>query len=1114
MMAKARFSAENRKDASRSQRLFVAVRSIDQFDPYYFDDHAVGVEIQDLLQSDVSDNAIAAVTARYRERLARFRGPVALHACLPAGDPLADAQTLASRYRKMIAVARELKAGTVVFHSGIDPAALAAGGEAYLGRLAAFWDTLRADIESAGITAALENVHEDDYLPLLALVRKIDSPRVGICLDLGHQHLNSRQVIEEWIFNLSHHIRHIHIHANSGTDDAHAPLDDAALRRFIALCADHDVSSAVSFEYREMTAELLRREVERLRGAVGDVSGGTARFPGHIRNFLLQIVLPAALALALFSTLIFAFIIPKYEDIIIDQKREMIRELVRSAVSVATRLEKDVVAGHLSADAARREATQLIGQMRYGAELKDYFWITDMHPRMIVHPYRSDLNGKDLTGFTDPGGKHLFAEFVAAVQSNGGGYVDYRWQWKDDPNMVVAKLSYVEGFAPWGWIIGTGMYIEDVRNEIASIERQLVLIALGITMLVALILAYLARAGFRIDRKRMITEESLRAAREKYRLLVEASTEGILMCADGGIIFSNAPARSMLGWNEHEIGGISDEFLFDGSDSAVAAWRSAGKRTAARFETPVRTKSGIPFEALVIITPVTFAGREGIIIILRSTAATGELPAHAAYDLSSLERNGGKAVPEIQAMLAAGNVPVTRIAAVPVFIHYNDRIAHAAGKISAADSGAAIITGDREEPLGIVTDAIIRDRVARADDPAQPVHSIMHAPVTFIAEHTSAFEADIAAERAGFSWLAVRNEQGAVTGMLHRSTELRVHPTAQLIRAIYTARSADEIRALHDRLPGIAAAYIDGGLTPRVFCRSMTAVTDAIIGRYCALVEADIGPPPGAYAFMTLGSVARGEQTLISDQDNAIVFSDGGRSGYFHELGQRVCMQLNKTGYEYCDGQVMAKSDRWCVSQEQWKAYYDGWVRSGSPEDVLDLSIFFDIRSGSAGAALVDELKAYVLRLIPDNKPLLHYFARAAHSRRLPLGPLGNLQSDMADGRKELDLKQVMMTAVDTARVFALHFGMPETNTIERIGGLMRRGFMVPQDAEAIIAAYGSLMDLRLGHQLRCIAEHQQPDNLIGLKTLSEFEYDMLRAAVSRIGVFQRMLEREFSISG
>ena len=88
-----------------------------------------------------------------------------------------------------------------------------------------------------------------------------------------------------------------------------------------------------------------------------------------------------------------------------------------------------------------------------------------------MHPYRKDLNNADLSNYKDPTGKKLFVEFIKVVESNGEDYVDYMWQWKDDSTKIVPKLSFVKGFKKWGWVVGTGIYIEDVNDEISSLTN-------------------------------------------------------------------------------------------------------------------------------------------------------------------------------------------------------------------------------------------------------------------------------------------------------------------------------------------------------------------------------------------------------------------------------------------------------------------------------------------------------------------------------------------------------------------------------------------------------------------------------------------------------------------
>ena len=117
-------------------------------------------------------------------------------------------------------------------------------------------------------------------------------------------------------------------------------------------------------------------------------------------------------------------------------------------------------------DTAQAEAAAEISELRYGDNHKDYFWITDMTPVMVMHPYRPTLAGTDLRHYTDTedkSGKRLFVEFVEWVRENGDGYLEYEWQWKDDPARSALKLSYVCGIPEWDWIIGTGVYIHDVE---------------------------------------------------------------------------------------------------------------------------------------------------------------------------------------------------------------------------------------------------------------------------------------------------------------------------------------------------------------------------------------------------------------------------------------------------------------------------------------------------------------------------------------------------------------------------------------------------------------------------------------------------------------------------
>ncbi|MCX5898432.1 MAG: cache domain-containing protein, partial [Proteobacteria bacterium] len=211
----------------------------------------------------------------------------------------------------------------------------------------------------------------------------------------------------------------------------------------------------------------------------------------------MRFVFPTAITIALFLISIFSIVIPTIEKNSLDRKREMIRELTNSAWNILAKLDNDVRLGVLTREQAQKQAIDQIRNLHYGQEMKDYFWINDMQPRMVIHPYRTDLNGKDLSDYQDPNGKRVFVEFVNVVKKEGSGYVDYMWQDRDNKNLVVPKISYVKGFAPWGWIIGTGIYIEDVKAEIALLIRNVIEISLFILVVMAVLLATIIIQSFR-----------------------------------------------------------------------------------------------------------------------------------------------------------------------------------------------------------------------------------------------------------------------------------------------------------------------------------------------------------------------------------------------------------------------------------------------------------------------------------------------------------------------------------------------------------------------------------------------------------------------------------------
>lgn len=282
--------------------------------------------------------------------------------------------------------------------------------------------------------------------------------------------------------------------------------------------------------------------------------------PG-LRKFFLSIVFPSILAILLFIISFYLIIIPSFERNMMEGKKEMIKELTSSALSLINEYYLEYENEKLEEDEAKSLATSRVGKLRYGDDKKDYFWITDMRPYMLMHPYRPEL--ADLKDYIDPEGKRLFVDAVEMVREHGEGYIDYRWQWQDDSSLIVPKLSYVVGFPQWDWVIGTGIYLEDVKQEIKLLERNLFIIITSIILIISLALLYIIRQSMLIEKKRREAERDLLSSRQKYKILVESSTIGTLMISDNRIVYANRKFANLSGISDSLISNLKLEEIFD-----------------------------------------------------------------------------------------------------------------------------------------------------------------------------------------------------------------------------------------------------------------------------------------------------------------------------------------------------------------------------------------------------------------------------------------------------------------------------------------------------------------------------------------------------------------------
>ncbi|MGB3867665.1 MAG: cache domain-containing protein [Xanthobacteraceae bacterium] len=197
------------------------------------------------------------------------------------------------------------------------------------------------------------------------------------------------------------------------------------------------------------------------------------------------------------------------------QKQIELKHLTELAYGIVEEEHAAAAKNSISTEEAQKRAATRIAALRYGQG--DYFWINDMHPRMVMHPIQSKLNGADLTENKDPNGKRLFMEMIDVVKRDGAGFVPYEWP-KPGMDKPQPKLSHVMGFAPWGWVVGTGVYVDDLQTQIWSMIRRALIITGVITLISGALAIFIARR----------TSAALRASTNAMRRLADGDFSIVL----------------------------------------------------------------------------------------------------------------------------------------------------------------------------------------------------------------------------------------------------------------------------------------------------------------------------------------------------------------------------------------------------------------------------------------------------------------------------------------------------------------------------------------------------------------------------------------------------------
>jgi CBS domain-containing protein len=270
---------------------------------------------------------------------------------------------------------------------------------------------------------------------------------------------------------------------------------------------------------------------------------------------------------------------------------------------------------------------------------------------------------------------------------------------------------------------------------------------------------------------------------------------------------------------------------------------------------------------------------------------------------------------------------------------------------------------------------------------------------------------------------------------------------------------------------------------------------------------------------MALGSEGRKEQTLNTDQDNAIIYEDKANKfrektrTYFLDFAERVSEQLNDIGFTFCTGGFMAKNPKWTHSLSHWKRNYNDWIENADLQSVMNFSTFFDCRMIYGHQPLIDKLREHIVEKLEG--PGEYFFMQLATNAlqyEPPLTFFRGIRTISKGDQKVFNIKRAMTPIVDLVRVYALKHKVLKTNTGERMKSLRDQKVFSEEDFHELMQSYYYLMGMRLKHQAhQIIYDHQPPDNFVRPNSFTKIEIVTLKEIFKVIENFQQRIKLIFT---
>lgn len=426
--------------------------------------------------------------------------------------------------------------------------------------------------------------------------------------------------------------------------------------------------------------------------------------------------------------------------------------------------------------------------------------------------------------------------------------------------------------------------------------------------------------------------------------------------------------------------------------------------------------------------------------------------------------------------------------------------------------------GTTTQIAGLITDRDLRNRVL-ADElsPTTAVAEIMTQDLVTIAADQFVFEAMLKMLRHNLHHLPVLQQQQPV-GVIAIADIIRHESNNSLyiVSSIFRQQTVTELSQLTPAVQACFVRMVHEDANSQMIGSAMATIGRAFKQRLLELAEQQLGPPPVPYCFVALGSMARDEQLIVTDQDNAIILDDrfepALHDAYFSQLATFVCDGLAACGYPYCSGKIMATNSRWRQPLGVWQQYFTDWIQKPSAETLLHSNIFFDLDAIYGVKQFAEVLNQLIAKQAPDSKLFLASMTRNALLRTPPLGFFQDFVMD-EDGKQNDSLnikRRGTAPFTDLIRVYALSLGSTQRNSYHRLQDIAKANILPKGRAADLRDAFELIAMTRIRYQAYALQQKLIPDNNVRPAALSEFERKQLKAAFQILANAQKFLKFHF----